>query len=157
MIKLTLNLAPYSKPRGQLGKHGNMTHSADAAYRDWQVAFRAKLKNLYPQPFPKFFCIVYIFYIATSKKGRSQDIDNMVGAVNDALTPVEGDKFGGWLKDDSWRYVPRIWTDTLPGIKSKIILCICQTPIEFLKLYIKLYIYKGVINIGNILEAIGKR
>lgn len=147
MIKVTLPYTPMSKPRGQVGKAGNMTHSSFKApttlkgnlrllsgeqvpYRDWQLAIKTSLRMYHPDPFPPLFCLVYVFHIAGSKLGRAQDLDNMVGGINDCLTD-------GWIKDDSWKVLKRFWAEALPAQKSKIELYVCVNIFDFIQFLLR--------------------
>lgn len=92
-------MVAYPKPRGQLGKYGNMTHSAKSEYRKWQTKFRIRFLRLRREPIEKFYCLIYVFYLPI-KIGRLPDLDNLEGGINDALTP-DKTGFPGWIKDDN--------------------------------------------------------
>ena len=156
MISIKIAIDPMSKPRGMIGASGNMTHSSDGTYRQWQTKFRKKMIDAYPQKFPKFFCLVYIFSVNPKKLCRKQDLDNMVGAINDVLTFNNRMKFKGWIQDDSWLHIPRFWTEAQASdsVTSTVQICVCRNPFDFLKLYITLHIYKEPLKITKILKFV---
>jgi Holliday junction resolvase RusA-like endonuclease len=124
MPRYILNLAPFPKPRGQLGKHGNITHSADPRYRTWQLAFKQRLAA---QTLDNFdFAYGYGFIFSMPKKaGQQPDVDNLMGGIMDCLTPH-------WLKDDNWRILNRCYIVAIPAIvTAQIGLIICESRAEY--------------------------
>lgn len=99
------NITPLSKPRGQLGKFGNMTHSS-GNYRKFQQEVYERLTELTFAIPGDFFALAYIFYMGR-KKGRANDVGNMVGAIEDVLVKYK------YLKDDSWLHLPRAWQEAV--------------------------------------------
>jgi hypothetical protein len=141
--KIVLKTPIRSKPRGGLNRYGTMTHALNG-YHEYQAKIRFKLTVVYGEkPLPEFWCVCYIFYSPIGKLGRKQDIDNMIGMVNDVLTPSP-DKHGNmsysWLRDDSWSYLPRIWGEVRSSKTSEIHLYFCKNPLDFLQLFVKLYL-----------------
>lgn len=129
-------LKPLSKPRGQLGKHGNITHST-GEYRNWQKNFILRLQKASPEPFEKFYAIVYVFNIR-SKAGHQPDCDNMVGAINDVLTKK-------WIDDDTWQQIPiGVWF-CQESIYDGITLYICQDALSTIKVLLKLFALKMIL------------
>lgn len=100
-------LKPVSKPRGQIGKHGNMTHSI-GAYRGFQVEVSERLKQLEFAIPGEFFSLAYIFYMA-KKKGQQNDITNMTGAIEDILVKYK------YLTDDNWQVLRRCYIEAVPS------------------------------------------
>jgi hypothetical protein len=52
----------FPKPRGGIGRYGNMTHSSKG-YRQWQTKFLESLYNSANQFPGDFHCLIFFFYI----------------------------------------------------------------------------------------------
>ncbi|QLF85069.1 RusA [Nostoc phage YongM] len=92
-----------SKPRGGIGRYGNMTHSSKG-YRQWQQKFLESLYNS-NHPFPSdFHCLVFFFYIKP-KSGHPPDLENLQGGIQDTLVKM------GCIKDDNYKILGRYYTD----------------------------------------------
>ena len=84
-----------AKPRGQLGKFGNMTHSLNG-YREWQASLNNKFKQIdlvIPSP---LYGLIMIFHIP-KLKGHPFDLSNLQGGIEDVLVKYE------YLPDDNWK------------------------------------------------------
>lgn len=114
------NITPLSKPRGQLGKFGNMTHSS-GNYRQFQQEIYERLTELNFSIPGEFFSLAYIFYMG-KKRGRANDVGNMVGALEDVLVKFE------FLRDDSWLHLPRAWQEALASDRFGITLMVLDKP-----------------------------
>ncbi|QVQ57107.1 RusA-like resolvase [Anabaena phage Elbi] len=102
IIKYSFKISWFPKPRGGIGRYGNMTHSS-GGYRQWQKRFLESLKE--PGNFPKkFHGLVFFFYIKP-KPGSPPDLENLQGGVQDTL------KKAGCIKDDNYKYIGRYYTD----------------------------------------------
>lgn len=129
-FRVYLPIAPHSKPRGQLGKHGNMTHSI-GGYRIWQNKILQYLKSIdlvIPQD---FYGIIFLFYIKP-KAGHPLDLSNAQGGVEDVLVK------GGYLKDDNWKILKRYATLGISSDKNYIEFYIVYDKNTFVKLMEKL-------------------
>lgn len=102
--KFVIPLTPSPKPRGELGKHGNMTHSS-GGYRKWQDTFLKQLRNVAGQPYTYQKIMALVVLQSRSKKRGLPDVTNMAGAVEDTLIAAK------WLKDDNFKINPRVYTD----------------------------------------------
>lgn len=83
-----------SKPRGQLGKFGNMTHSLNG-YREWQTSMKGKLEEINFSIPGDMYGLILIFHIP-KLKGHPFDLSNLQGGLEDVLVKYE------YLKDDNW-------------------------------------------------------
>lgn len=119
IYKVTLPIPIKSKPRGGLGKYGNMTHSAND-YRQWQeLAFEALQKSGFKIP-QKWNRICFKFYIKP-RRGHKFDGGNIQGAVEDVFVQ------GHYLKDDNVDYIPRYMGDAVVSDKDCIEVFFCET------------------------------
>lgn len=102
--KFVIPLSPYPKPRGEIGKAGNMTHSS-GGYRGWQNTFLKQLRSVAGQPhtYQKIQALV-ILQSRTKKRGLP-DVTNLAGAVEDTLIEAK------WLKDDNFKINPRVYSE----------------------------------------------
>lgn len=100
--KINIPLRPFSKPRGKLGRKGNIYHN-DENYRLWKKQFLSCLETVQFKLPDFFYCLGFCFYIKP-KRGHKPDCDNMVGSILDAL------KEGGYIIDDDYENIPKgIW------------------------------------------------
>lgn len=113
MIRYMIPIAPMSKPRGQLGKYGNITHSI-GGYRDWQRNLARKLASVKFTIPTDYFALIIILHISKNKRGRSQDVDDMIGGFFDSLVKFD------FIKDDNWRIVTRYWSEAIQGDRGAI-------------------------------------
>ncbi|AND75569.1 RusA [Nostoc phage N1] len=103
IIKYAFNIEPFPKPRGGVGKYGNMTHSSKG-YRQWQERFKISLYGS-RHPFPsKFHGLVFFFYIKP-KPGQPPDLENYQGAIQDTLVLLD------LMEDDNYKILGRYHTD----------------------------------------------
>lgn len=112
------NLPTISKPRGRVGKHGNITHSY-GGYREFQEFLSARLMAVNFTIPDEFFCMPAIFYIG-KKRGHPNDLDDLLGAVQDTLVKYN------FIKDDSWKQLPAIYSEALPARESALLLLVCE-------------------------------
>jgi Holliday junction resolvase RusA-like endonuclease len=131
MIKLTLTNPLTSKARPRFNrKTGKAYH--DKNYKNWLDLIAGKINRLLQdQSFPEFYCLYYCFQL---KNERKIDLDNLTGSINDALV------IGKALKDDSIKELKRYWVEsTLMSEKERIIIYVCESITDYLKLYVKLH------------------
>lgn len=102
-----------SKPRGGLGKYGNMTHSLNG-YREWQREFALRLKSV-NFSLENHYAIMYRLILSKRKRGRPQDVTDMIGALEDVFVQYN------FIKDDNWRRIPRYWGEAIQGGEESII------------------------------------
>jgi len=126
------NIAAFPKPRGQLGKHGNITHSADPRYRAWQLAFKQRLAAQTLDCFDGAYGYGFLLHMP-KKAGQQPDIDNMMGGIMDCLTRDKKDPDAHyWLKDDNWRILSRCYVVAVPAtVTAQIGLIVADTRIEY--------------------------
>lgn len=84
-----------AKPRGQLGKYGNMTHSLNG-YREWQISIAYNLRKIEFSIPNNFYGLVFVFHIP-KLKGHPFDLSNLQGGIEDVLVKHE------YLPDDNWK------------------------------------------------------
>ncbi|XAI95745.1 RusA [Dolichospermum phage Dfl-JY23] len=102
IIKYAFKISWFPKPRGGIGRYGNMTHSSKG-YRQWQSKFLESLSKT--NSFPKdFHCLIFFFYIKP-KPGQPPDLENLQGGIQDTL------KKTGCIKDDNYKHIGRYYTD----------------------------------------------
>lgn len=121
---IKIPLRGYPKPRGALGKYGNMTHSI-GLYRQWQDEFRryiAQTSFYVPQD---FYSMVFKFNLA-ARSGGKPDLSNLQGGVEDALVKHK------YIPDDNWKVLTRYYTCGSPASTSSIELFICMNKKETL-------------------------
>ena len=123
MLKIILPITKRAKPRGKIGKYGNITHST-GGYREWQ-ADGIKLLKCLNVP---LVTNIYAFHITFYKKGRG-DLDNLAGAVMDLLVEA------GVIADDDWVTIPNLIIKTNPEKKDQIDIYFCQNKEESIKLF----------------------
>lgn len=104
-------MKPMSKPRGQIGKFGNMTHSI-GRYRDFQKELDYKLKLTQFSIPVGFYALAYVLFMG-KKIGRPNDVDDMVGAIKDVFVRFE------YIKDDSYKHIPRFWSEAVESSNPK--------------------------------------
>ena len=121
---VNIPIVPKSKPRGQIGKYGNMTHSM-GDYMDWQKQFYWFLSTTDFAIPSDLYAIVYYFRMV-KKGGQPPDLDNQIGAVNDVLVKYE------YLKDDNWKIIPRQFAFATSSNKSSIGIYTCQNKEELI-------------------------
>lgn len=102
--KFVIPLKPYPKPRGEIGKAGNMTHSS-GGYRNWQNTFLKQLRNVAGQPYTYQKIQALVVLQSRSKARGLPDVTNLAGAVEDTLIEAK------WLKDDNFKINPRVYTE----------------------------------------------
>lgn len=90
------------KPRGGLGRSGNMTHALND-YRNFQKMFLSML-NATGFRIPDGFHALVFKYNIKPKRGGKPDLSNLQGFVEDALVK------GAYIKDDNWRILSRYFT-----------------------------------------------
>ena len=122
--KVSLPIRPYLKPRGALGKHGNMTHSI-GYYRKWQEGFKKHIASTSFYVPPDFYAIVFQFKLA-SRSGGKPDLSNLQGGVEDALVKHK------YIPDHNWKILQRYYTCGTPASISSIELYICQSKKELI-------------------------
>lgn len=142
MVKITLQIEPFSKPRGKLG--GSHIYHNSKEYKKWRDDFYNRLKYLYDKKFGNFFCLVYLFKISVLKTGRRQDLDNLVGGVNDTLSVY-------WVDDDNWGIIRRFWVEADSCIgNSNITIYICKTPVEFLEVFCQIHLMRSLESVKQV-------
>ena len=104
--KFVIPLQPRSKPRGEIGKQGNITHSS-GGYRGWQADFLKQLRKLAGRPHTYVRLAGIIVLHSRAKRRGLPDVSNMLGAVEDTLIEAK------WLKDDNFKIVPRVFSDCI--------------------------------------------
>jgi Holliday junction resolvase RusA-like endonuclease len=113
------NLTPVSKPRGQIGKYGNITHSS-GGYRKFQQEVAERLRDMRFSIPGDFYALGYVFMMA-KKRGHLNDVGNMKGAIEDILVKEK------YLKDDNWRHLPRAWEQAEESNRFSITLIIFES------------------------------
>lgn len=136
MRRIFLLIEPKPKPRGSLGRHGNMTHSS-GDYREWQVRFRSLLYvQIKPEQFPSdFYCLNLLLTVTKKFRGRDADRDNLIGSVFDAMQgwkDSKGNVYPGWINNDNWRTIPRGYEEVREGLQPSIEISVCSTMDEAL-------------------------
>lgn len=129
-LKVYLPIAAHAKPRGQIGKHGNITHSI-GTYRPWQTKVLKYLKTIDLVIPSDFYGIIFVFYLK-SKAGHPIDLSNAQGGLEDVLVK------GGYIKDDNYKVLKRYATLGIPSEKSYIEFYIVYDKKTFLNLMDKL-------------------
>lgn len=104
-------ITPMSKPRGQLGKFGNLTHSV-GRYREFQKEIEYKLRLTNFSIPVGFFALAYVLFMG-KKRGRANDVGNMIGALEDVFVKYE------YIKDDSYKHLPRFWSEAVESRNHK--------------------------------------
>lgn len=84
-----------AKPRGQLGKFGNMTHSLNG-YREWQSSMHNMLVKINFSMPVNLYGIVIVFHIP-KLKGHPFDCGNLQGGIEDVLVKYK------YIRDDNWK------------------------------------------------------
>lgn len=131
ITKIHLPIAPKPKPRGQIGKHGNMTHSI-GKYRIWQKEFRRLLKTQSVKPISlPIYAMLIDFGFSRSSRGRKPDLDNTRGAVQDALQKDKNNPIA-YIKNDSWINLPHCHDWGHFSDKSSITIYFCQSKAEMM-------------------------
>lgn len=123
-------IAPKPKPRGQLGKYGNMTHSLKG-YREWQDELDKYLriaKFIIPD---NFYGIIYHFGIV-KKRGGKPDISNLVGGIEDVLVKYD------YINDDNYQVIKHYFASAIQSEKSFINIYVTDNKAEFLYVLNKL-------------------
>jgi Holliday junction resolvase RusA-like endonuclease len=126
LTKLTLMIPGMSKPRGMIGKQGNIYHSSKR-YVEWNkdfigACFRA---NFTP---PKDFHTLAIVFYYKNKRGHLPDVDNMQGASLDALVK------GKYLEDDNISIVDSLYGRSIKSDTSYIEIYFCGLKKDFIHL-----------------------
>ena len=84
MVKiLTIKIKVVPKPRGNIGKFGNLYHSSQS-YNDFNKIFINPIKKVDFKLSEKFQYISFKFFLKP-RRGHPLDGDNIQGAVQDAL------------------------------------------------------------------------
>lgn len=122
--KIILPIKAFPKPRGQLGKYGNMTHSA-GGYRAWQNQFSRLIQSTSFHVPDTFHSMVFQFNICTTR-GRAPDLSNLQGGVEDALVKQK------YLQDDNWKILTRFYTFGKVAPASEIIIYVAECKKELL-------------------------
>lgn len=112
-----------AKPRGGIGKYGNMTHCT-GGYREWQDDGIKLLRCLNVPKVENIYSLHITFY----KKGRG-DLDNLAGGVMDLLVK------SGVIDDDDWSTIPNLIIKTNSEKKDQIDIYFCQNREESIKLF----------------------
>lgn len=102
IIKIYLPIRAFPKPRGQLNKHGKLTHSL-GGYRQWQTDFKTLIDST-PFYVPSNFHSVVFRFGIPKKRGHAPDLSNLQGGVEDALVKSK------YLHDDNWKILTRYYT-----------------------------------------------
>lgn len=123
MIKIVLPIPKRAKPRGGIGKYGNMTHSTKG-YREWQDDGIKLIRCLNVPVITDIYSLHITFY----RKGRG-DLDNLAGGVMDMFVK------SGVIKDDDWVTIPNLIIKTNPEKKDQIDIYFCQNKEESIKLF----------------------
>lgn len=113
IVDLPIRLVP--KPRGGLGKYGNMTHYANN-YGQWQTETARILKSTGFE-MPETFTVLSL-RIFLCGRGRP-DVENMVGAWQDLLVKH------GYLKDDNFIHLPEIHAKATKSTRDRLKFFIC--------------------------------
>lgn len=112
------------KPRGGIGKHGNMTHQLND-YSGFQRMFISMLKSTSFQIPPDFHALIFKYNLKP-KRGKAPDLSNMQGFIEDALVK------SGYLKDDNWKILSRYYTFGVLAEESSIDLFCVMSQIELI-------------------------
>ena len=123
MIKVILHLRKRAKPRGGIGKYGNITHSSKG-YREWQDEAISLIRCMKIPPIGVIYSLHIVFY----RKGRG-DLDNLAGGVMDLLVKA------GVIEDDDWVTIPNLIITTNPEKKDQIDIYFCHNKAESVKLF----------------------
>lgn len=126
LIKLTLMIPGMSKPRGMIGKQGNIYHSSKR-YVQWNKEFISACFNCGFTPPTEFHTLAIVFY-NKSKRGHLPDVDNMQGASLDALVK------GKYLVDDNISIVDSLYGRSIKSDSSYIEIYFCETKKDFVHL-----------------------
>lgn len=103
--KLYLPLKPKSKPRGKIGKHGNIYHQS-ADYSEYQRTFNEHIKSCsfsLMMSEADLHSVLIDFHLVV-KRGGKNDVDNLAGSVLDALVKY------GVISDDNHTIVKRLYS-----------------------------------------------
>lgn len=112
MNKVTLLIPITQKPRGKLGKYGNITHSI-GDYRIWQKTFIDYLEGIKLNKTANPLYALAVIGFLRPRKGRPSDTSNFLGAVEDALVK------GKFIKDDNYKILPRVYGEIIPVTKAE--------------------------------------
>lgn len=123
ITRVTIQVPPFPKPRGQLGKYGNMTHSV-GGYRSWQDEMLIALRQARFKTPDSFHTICYIYHWVR-KRGALPDGENLQGGTQDTL------KKGEYIKDDNISIISSWYGLAVIGKKAYIELYICETFADF--------------------------
>jgi Holliday junction resolvase RusA-like endonuclease len=118
------NLYGKPKPRGQIGKYGNMTHSMNG-YREWQNQVIKQLNGSDWYIPENFHSLVFNFHIKP-KSGHPPDLSNMQGGMEDVLVKNKN------LVDDNWKILKRYYTFGQESDRNRIIIYACETKADLL-------------------------
>jgi Holliday junction resolvase RusA-like endonuclease len=122
--KLIIPMRAIPKPRGQIGKYGNMTHSI-GKYREWQEQFKKHIACTTFYVPKEFYSMVFKFNLA-ARSGGKPDLSNLQGGVEDALVKHK------YIPDDNWKILQRFYTCGSPASISSIELFVCTSKKETL-------------------------
>lgn len=117
--KVNIPIKPKSKPRGQIGKYGNITHSM-GGYMEWQQQFFYHLTVAKFEIPDNLYALIYHF-LMVKQGGNPPDLDNLIGGVNDVLVKYE------YLKDDNWKIVSKQFAFATLSDKPGISIYTCQS------------------------------
>ncbi len=128
MLKITVDIEPISKPRGGVSKHGKIYHSTPQ-YTSWKRRFKREILSLGLSPgiFDGMYSIVFHIHWRI-KPGQIPDGDNMQGAIQDVF--VKDLKF---LPDDNIKYIDDWRGKAYMGTEEKIVLFICYTKEDLIR------------------------
>ena len=105
--KLHLPIKAVSKPRGKLGKGGHIYHQSKE-YAQYQHDFIVLTKSCgFSLISQDLECVAIKFGVQPGKRGRKNDLDNMSGAVLDALVK------GGVISDDNYGVVKQLYSSAV--------------------------------------------
>lgn len=111
-------LRGFPKPRGKVGKYGNIYHK-DKKYTEWQNSLQKEMVRFNFDPVgDNVFALCFEFGL----KGRGlPDVDNLAGGVMDFLVLF------GYLKEDNYTVVPRILSHGLSSPENYIKITVCYS------------------------------